>query len=177
MRDFSQKAKIKKKIIGLIPTMGYLHEGHMSLVRAARKECDEVVVSIFVNPAQFGSGEDFGTYPRDIERDKSLLKKENVDILFLPSGEEMYPEGFDTFIENEGPASKILCGSSRPEHFKGVTTIVAKLFNTICPDKIYKDVFMGKPPILFRAHNWAVYGLNEWRPLRWCASVQGNNNC
>ncbi|MDP8259312.1 MAG: pantoate--beta-alanine ligase [Candidatus Aadella gelida] len=137
MRDASQEAKKEKRTIGLVPTMGYLHEGHMSLVRAAREECDEVVVSIFVNPAQFGSGEDLGTYPRDIERDKKLLEKENVDILFLPQEEEMYPEGFDTFVENKGPASKILCGARRPGHFRGVTTVVAKLFNIIRPDKSY----------------------------------------
>lgn len=137
MRDLSREIRSQKKTIGLVPTMGYLHEGHLSLVRAARKECDIVAVSIFVNPAQFGEGEDLDRYPRDEKRDKQLLEKENTDVLFFPSDKEMYPEGYNTFVENKDPVSDILCGASRPGHFKGVTTVVAKLFNIISPDKSY----------------------------------------
>jgi len=126
-------AKRKGKNIGLVPTMGFLHEGHLSLVRLARKKCDFMVVSVFVNPAQFGPKEDFRKYPRDLNRDLSLLRKEGVDLVFNPSGREMYPDGFRTFVEVID-WSKILCGASRPIHFRGVTTVVLKLLNIIEPD-------------------------------------------
>ncbi len=126
----------KKKSIGFVPTMGYLHEGHLSLVRQSVKDNDLTVVSIFVNPTQFGPGEDFERYPRDIERDKRLLEKEKVDYLFFPTNEEMYPTGFKTFVE-VSELGKKLCGKSRPGHFRGVTTVVLKLFNIVQPDKAY----------------------------------------
>ncbi|MCX7995932.1 MAG: pantoate--beta-alanine ligase [candidate division WOR-3 bacterium] len=125
--------KNKKKIIGFVPTMGYLHEGHLSLIRIARKHSDYVVCSIFVNPIQFGPNEDFNRYPRDFKRDESLLKKEKVDLLFYPSVKEMYPEGYKTYVEVEG-LSSVLCGKSRPGHFRGVATVVLKLFNIVQPD-------------------------------------------
>ena len=125
-----------KTSVGFVPTMGYLHEGHLTLVRCAKLENDFVVVSIFVNPTQFAPGEDFKQYPRDTERDLGLLEKENVDIVFMPTAEELYPNGFDTWVEVKDITEK-LEGASRPDHFRGVTTVVAKLFNIVEPDRAY----------------------------------------
>jgi len=136
MKDYIKRRK-GKKIIGLVPTMGYLHEGHLCLIRRAKKECDEVVVSIFVNPTQFGPAEDYRTYPRDLERDKKLSYKEGVDVIFSPSVEEIYPQNFSTFVNVEGRLSSILEAASRPSHFKGVATVVTKLFNITSPDYAY----------------------------------------
>lgn len=136
MRDYSKKIK-GTRIIGFVPTMGSLHEGHLSLIRKARQECEEVVVSIFVNPAQFGKKEDYQRYPRDLSGDMRLSEKEGVGVIFAPSGEEMYPQGYSTFVEIEGSLSSILEGASRPGHFKGVATILVKLFNIINPDYSY----------------------------------------
>src|SRR6185295_4806496 len=125
--------------VGLVPTMGYLHEGHLSLLRAARAECDVVVMSLFVNPAQFGPGEDLDRYPRDEERDLRLAGEAGADFVWAPPVEEVYPEGFATHVAVEG-LTEILCGDpSRrgPEHFRGVTTVVAKLFNSVQPDVAY----------------------------------------
>ena len=133
MRKIVASAKRRGKTIGLVPTMGYLHEGHLSLVRLARRKCDILVVSIFVNPTQFGPKEDFGRYPRDLKRDLKLLKKENVDLVFNPSVREMYRKGHQTYVEVVD-WSKLMCGASRPIHFRGVTTVVLKLFNIIEPD-------------------------------------------
>lgn len=121
---------------GFVPTMGYLHEGHLSLVRAARAANDHVIVSCFVNPTQFGPGEDLERYPRDTERDLSLLRDERVDVVFMPSVEEMYPNGASTFVEVEG-ITDVLEGARRPGHFRGVTTIVAVLFNIVRPARAY----------------------------------------
>ncbi|MEE9198180.1 MAG: pantoate--beta-alanine ligase [Dehalococcoidia bacterium] len=122
--------------LGLVPTMGYLHEGHLALVRRARAENDLVAVSIFVNPSQFGPAEDYQTYPRDLQRDLALLEREGVDLVFAPSVEELYPPGFDTWVEMEGLAGR-LEGESRPGHFRGVVTVVAKLFNIVRPHRAY----------------------------------------
>ena len=122
--------------IGLVPTMGYFHHGHEALMQKARAENDIVVVSIFVNPTQFGQGEDFHNYPSDIERDTAVAQRNKVDYLFTPQDEEIYPDGFKTFVKVEG-LGDFLCGKVRPGHFKGVTTIVAKLFNIIEPEKAY----------------------------------------
>lgn len=122
--------------VGLVPTMGYLHEGHLSLVRRAREETDHVVVSIFVNPTQFGPREDLSKYPRDLDRDLSLLEPLGVDLIWIPTAEIMYPPGFQTWVEVEG-ITQPLEGSMRPGHFRGVTTIVAKLFNAVQPHKAY----------------------------------------
>ena len=122
--------------VGLVPTMGYLHEGHLSLVRRARKECDHVVVSIFVNPTQFGPKEDLSKYPRDLDRDLSLLNPLGVDLIWMPTAEIMYPPGFQTWVEVE-TITQPLEGTSRPGHFRGVTTVVAKLFNAVQPHSAY----------------------------------------
>jgi pantoate--beta-alanine ligase len=122
--------------VGLVPTMGYLHEGHLSLARQARKECASVVASIFVNPTQFGPQEDLAAYPRDLPRDLHLLEKEGVDLVWTPSIEVMYPAGFQTWITVEELTSR-LEGIQRPGHFRGVTTVVAKLLNAIAPQKAY----------------------------------------
>lgn len=135
-REMQEKAlalKREGKTISLVPTMGYLHEGHLSLVRAARAAADVLVVTIFVNPAQFGPSEDLDRYPRDLEGDLKLCEGEAVDIVFTPSAEDMYPEGYSTYVE-ENRLSRGLCGASRPGHFRGVATVVAKLFNIIQPD-------------------------------------------
>jgi len=124
------------KTVGLVPTMGALHEGHLSLIRQARRENDRVVVSIFVNPAQFGPKEDLKKYPRPLKKDLALCRKEGVDYLFHPSPEMMYPQGYRTFVEVEG-LSGLLCGRSRPGHFRGVATVVLKLFNLALPDTAY----------------------------------------
>ena len=124
------------RTIGLVPTMGYLHEGHLSLLRTARAECDVVVMSLFVNPTQFGPGEDFERYPRDEERDAELAAEAGVDLIWAPPVEEVYPEGFSTQVE-VGRLAEVLCGDPArrgPEHFRGVATVVAKLFNAVQPD-------------------------------------------
>jgi pantoate--beta-alanine ligase len=128
-----ERTQKRELAIGLVPTMGYLHEGHLSLVRIARKKCDFLIVSIFVNPTQFGPKEDFRRYPRDLRRDLRLLKMEGVDLVFYPSVREMYPAGYRTYVEVH-EWSRLLCGASRPTHFRGVTTVVLKLFNILAPD-------------------------------------------
>ena len=122
--------------VGLVPTMGYLHEGHLSLVRRARQDCDHVVVSIFVNPAQFGPREDLSKYPRDLDRDLSLLGPLGVDLIWMPTNEIMYPPNYQTWVEVE-EITRLLEGAMRPGHFRGVTTVVAKLFNAVQPHKAY----------------------------------------
>jgi len=130
--------EIKKKglTIGLIPTMGYLHEGHISLARKAKEQCRKTFMSIFVNPMQFGEGEDLEKYPRDLQRDIALAEKNGVDYIFAPEDREMYGEGHNTYIE-VGGITGIMCGKFRPGHFKGVATVVLKLFNIIPADKAY----------------------------------------
>ncbi len=122
--------------IGLVPTMGYLHDGHVALVRRAREESKTVVVTIFVNPTQFGPSEDFGCYPRAFERDVSILQAEAVDVVFAPSSAVMYPEGFSTWVEVEGITSRFE-GAIRPGHFRGVATVCSKLFNIVDPERAY----------------------------------------
>ncbi|OUM89681.1 MAG: pantoate--beta-alanine ligase [Bacillus thermozeamaize] len=124
------------KQIGLVPTMGYLHAGHLSLIRKAREECDCVVMSLFVNPLQFGENEDFDRYPRDFERDRTMAEEAGVDLLFYPSVEEMYPRRILTTVHVAGLTER-LCGRSRPGHFDGVATVVSKLFHIVCPDRAY----------------------------------------
>jgi pantoate--beta-alanine ligase len=149
MKIVSSKAELREALteprrrgrrIGLVPTMGYFHEGHLSLMRRAREDCDIVVVSLFVNPTQFGPGEDLDAYPRDEERDAKLALREGVDLLWTPDVDQMYPEGFATAVEVEGDLTGVLEGDPAhrgPSHFRGVTTVVAKLFNSVQPDVAY----------------------------------------
>jgi len=131
--DISKEARRAGKSVGFVPTMGALHQGHLSLVRTARAQADVVIASVFVNPTQFGPTEDFSKYPRDAEKDSAMLAAEKCDHLFLPSVEEMYPPGGTTWVNVEGLSEK-LDGRSRPGHFRGVTTVVSKLFNIVQPD-------------------------------------------
>lgn len=137
LRELLGEKRKHNLTVGLVPTMGYLHEGHLSLIRRAKAENGVVVVSVFVNPTQFGPNEDFDAYPRDIDRDYKLASQAGADIVFHPEAGEMYPPHSSTFVEVEGPITKVLCGSSRPSHFKGVTTVVNMLFNIVRPDKAY----------------------------------------
>jgi len=142
MQVVATKADLRRALatlprpLGLVPTMGYLHEGHLTLVRRARRENASVAVSIFVNPTQFGPHEDYRKYPRDLPRDLALLEPEGVDLVFTPTPEEMYPEGFQTWVE-PGPLAQRLEGASRPGHFRGVCTVVLKLFNLFRPERAY----------------------------------------
>jgi pantoate--beta-alanine ligase len=133
MREVSREARSNGKKIGFVPTMGFLHEGHLSLVRESRRACDVTFVSIFVNPTQFGPKEDLEKYPRDLTRDVEMLTNENVDYVFAPKVEEMYPEHFYTYVKVR-ELSERLCGATRPTHFEGVTTVVMKLFHIVDPD-------------------------------------------
>jgi pantoate--beta-alanine ligase len=142
MQSWSRRIHREGKSIGFVPTMGYLHEGHLSLMRKARKENDFLVISIFINPVQFGPKEDFQRYPRDFTRDKKLSKLCGVDIIFYPEAKDMYPINYKTYVNVED-LSNVLCGASRPGHFRGVTTVVLKLFNIVRPNVSYfgqKDV-------------------------------------
>ena len=136
MKRYSSSVHSENKSIGFVPTMGFLHEGHLSLIRRSVQDNDVAVVSIFVNPTQFGPNEDFASYPRDLERDLTLLENEKVDCVFTPDIEEMYPRDFSTYVCEER-LSQHLCGASRPGHFRGVCTVVTKLFNIIRPDRAY----------------------------------------
>jgi pantoate--beta-alanine ligase len=137
LRDALEPARREGGRIGLVPTMGYLHEGHLSLLRAARRRCDVVVMSLFVNPAQFGQGEDLDSYPRDEARDAGLAEQAGVDLIYAPPVEEVYPEGFATTVEVGAGLTEVLDGEPDqrgPGHFRGVTTVVAKPFNSVAPD-------------------------------------------
>ena len=126
-----------QKSVGLVPTMGFLHEGHLSLIRRAKTGNDIVVVSVFVNPTQFGPNEDFESYPRNILRDTEMAMGAGADVIFYPTVSEMYPNGSSTFVEVAGNITRVLCGASRPAHFRGVTTVVNMLFNIVKPDRAY----------------------------------------
>lgn len=132
MQMWVREARQARKVIAFVPTMGFLHEGHVSLMQEGKKRGDVLVVSIFVNPTQFGAGEDYGEYPRDLEGDKEKCLRVGADVIFVPSVKEMYPPDFQTFVTVE-KVTQNLCGISRPTHFRGVTTVVAKLFNIVKP--------------------------------------------
>ena len=134
MTAWSKKKHVVGDTIGFVPTMGFFHEGHLGLMRLAGQRSDRVVVSLFVNPTQFGPGEDLSSYPRDFERDQELADKVGADVLFVPETEAMYPKGAQTTVSVRG-LTEHLCGADRPGHFAGVTTVVSKLFNIVCPDE------------------------------------------
>jgi pantoate--beta-alanine ligase len=153
LREALALARREGRSVGLVPTMGALHEGHLSLLRAARERCDVVVMSLFVNPAQFRPGEDLTSYPRDEARDAELAAAEGVDLIYAPSVEEVYPEGFATTVAVGGGLTDVLDGDpSRrgPEHFRGVTTVVAKLFNTVQPDVAFFGQKDGQQAVVIR---------------------------
>lgn len=133
MQSFSKKQSLNGKSIGLIPTMGYLHDGHLSLIKIAKENCDTVVVSIFVNPTQFAPDEDLERYPRDFDNDKRLCEELHVDAIFVPEPDDMYQTNASTWVHEEA-LTNCLCGKSRPSHFRGVTTVVTKLYNAVLPD-------------------------------------------
>jgi pantoate--beta-alanine ligase len=140
LRAALAQPRLEGQTIGLVPTMGYLHEGHLSLLRAARAECDLVVISLFVNPTQFGPDEDLDRYPRDEQRDLDLAAEAGADVVYAPSVDEVYPADFATAVEVSGPLTEVLDGDPArrgPSHFRGVTTVVAKLFNSVGPDVAY----------------------------------------
>jgi len=136
MFNLTSSLKKQGRKIGFVPTMGSLHQGHLSLIQRARKETDEVIVSIFVNPTQFGQGEDYKKYPRDFRQDKKLATKAGADIIFAPSASDMYPKSYQTYVDVDS-ISEGICAAARPGHFRGVTTVVNKLFNIVQPDIAY----------------------------------------
>jgi pantoate--beta-alanine ligase len=136
IQAFRQARRALPATLGVVPTMGYLHQGHLALVRHAKAECDKVAVTVFVNPTQFGPNEDLARYPRDLQRDLDLLQQEGVDLVFAPSTAEMYPQPYRTFVEVEGVTAP-LEGARRPGHFRGVATVVCKLFNIVGADRAY----------------------------------------
>ncbi len=146
MQSQADELRRENKKIGFVPTMGYLHEGHLALVKKARDPSDVVVVSIFVNPTQFGPKEDLDKYPRDFERDRTLLESENTDIIFFPDAGQMYPQGYSTYVQVRG-LEDYLCGMSRKGHFIGVATVVSKLFNIVKP-------------------HYAVFGMKDFQQLK-----------
>jgi pantoate--beta-alanine ligase len=152
MRQVSRRALEEKHTLGLVPTMGALHQGHLSLVKACRSASELTVVSLFVNPAQFGPGEDFEEYPRDLEADRALLLREGVDILFSPGVDAMYPEGDSTIVQMPG-ISDILCGAFRPDHFNGVAKVVTKLFSIVRPDMAFFGAKDWQQAVLIRRLN------------------------
>jgi pantoate--beta-alanine ligase len=137
LRQAIKNTRQSQRSIGFVPTMGYLHEGHLSLMRRAKQENDVVVTSIFVNPAQFGPKEDLDVYPSNVDQDKNLMLKEKVDIVFIPTADQLYPAGYSTYVEVKGSLAQGLCGRSRPRFFRGVATVVTKLFNMVTPDRAY----------------------------------------
>lgn len=135
-QEYIALARGGRKSVGLVPTMGYFHRGHQSIMARAREENDLVVVSLFVNPTQFGPSEDLAAYPRDLDRDASMAREVGVDVIFNPSVDEMYPDGYSTYVNVEG-ITEGLCGAARPGHFRGVATVVLKLLNIVQPDRVY----------------------------------------
>jgi pantoate--beta-alanine ligase len=156
LREAIRKIKLERKTIGFVPTMGALHNGHLSIIRKARKENDLVVVSIFVNPVQFGPKEDYLKYPRNLKKDAGLCKREGVDIIFYPDVKEMYPAGYKTYVVVED-LGNVLCGRFRPGHFRGVATVVTKLFNIVLPDIAYFGQKDAQQAIIIKR---MVYDLN-----------------
>ncbi|MCP4611494.1 MAG: pantoate--beta-alanine ligase [Planctomycetes bacterium] len=171
IRSLIKAARDEGKIIGLVPTMGALHVGHISLIEAARKKCDYVVVSIFVNPTQFVPGEDFEKYPRPFEADLDICQKADVDAVFAPSPEEMYPEENITWVNVE-KITELLCGQFRPGHFQGVTTVCSKLFNIVAPDIAFFGQKDAQQVIVIKR---MVADLNMHLEISVCPTVRESN--
>jgi len=168
MRVFTREARSRGERVGLVPTLGALHQGHLSLVGRARAECGSVVVSIYVNPLQFGPREDFEAYPRDLERDTDLLRAAGCDVLFVPGDGEIHLPGHRTSVEVQG-MQDVLCGRSRPGHFRGVTTVVAKLLAIVQPDVAY---FGDKDAQQVRIIRWMARDLHEVAQIVSCPIVR-----
>jgi len=168
MQKVADRLREEGKSIGFVPTMGALHEGHFSLMERARRENEILVISIFVNPTQFGPGEDYRRYPRPFEKDRMLARRAGVDIIFYPSVSEMYDEGYSTYVEVEGLSNK-LCGLFRPGHFRGVASVVCKLFNIVKPDAAY---FGQKDYQQLRIVKKMVEDLNMEIEIRECSTVR-----
>jgi pantoate--beta-alanine ligase len=168
MQQLSRQWKARGESIGFVPTMGALHEGHASLIKQSVRQNDRTVVSIFVNPLQFGPQEDYARYPRTFKDDKRLCEKHGVDAIFFPSTNEYYPSGFDTYVEVQ-KLSRPLCGKSRPGHFKGVTTVVTKLFNSVLPDKAYFGQKDFQQAVIIRK---MVHDLNFPITIRICPIIR-----
>ena len=168
VQQLIKKAKSGGKTVGFVPTMGALHDGHRSLLRRCRLENDLVVLSVFVNPKQFVPWEDFAKYPRREQTDKKLAKKEKVDIMFVPSAKEMYPEGYLTYVEVE-KMTHVLCGKSRPGHFRGVATVVGKFLNIIMPDVLYLGQKDAQQATVL---TWMVRDLNFSVLVKICPTVR-----
>ena len=168
VQQLIKKAKSGGKTVGFVPTMGALHDGHRSLLRRCRLENDLVVLSVFVNPKQFVPWEDFAKYPRRERADKKLAKKEKVDIMFVPSAKEMYPEGYLTYVEVE-KMTHVLCGKSRPGHFRGVATVVGKFLNIIMPDVLYLGQKDAQQATVL---TWMVRDLNFSVLVKICPTVR-----
>lgn len=168
MREEIDDLRKKGYIIGFVPTMGYLHKGHIGLIRKAKDECDRVALSIFVNPTQFGPAEDLKTYPRDFKKDCQLAEKEGIDYIFYPSEEELYGSGYKTFVEVKD-LSKIMCGRVRPDHFRGVCTVVLKLFNIVNPHKAYFGEKDYQQLVIIKK---MVKDLNLFIEIRSCPTVR-----
>ena len=147
--EMRQSCRASGRTLGLVPTMGALHDGHLSLVDQAREDCASVAVSIFVNPTQFGEGEDFTEYPRDLDADLEMLRRRGVDLVFVPDVSEVYPPGFDTWVD-VGPIAGRLEGAARPGHFRGVATVVAKLFGIVQPERAYFGQKDGQQTVVVR---------------------------
>jgi pantoate--beta-alanine ligase len=168
MQDHSDRLRHQGDRIGFVPTMGFLHEGHLSLMRRAREENQALVVSIFVNPTQFGPDEDYDSYPRDLEKDASLCREVGCDVLFTPGVDEMYPQGSVTTVSVAG-MTETLCGASRPGHFDGVTTVVCKLFNIVRPHAAY---FGLKDYQQYRVLFQMVYRASDYPGRGWTGHEQ-----
>lgn len=168
VRDLIGKVRLEGKTVSLVPTMGALHVGHISLIKAAKSQSDFVVVSIFVNPTQFGPNEDFKRYPRPVEKDQNICKDCGVDVVFKPSEEQMYPEPNLSWVNVEG-ISKSLCGKSRPRHFRGVATVCAKLFNIVTPDMAFFGQKDAQQAAIIKT---VVRDLNIPAEIRICPTVR-----
>ena len=168
MKDWSRQARASGRTLGLVPTMGALHKGHISLLEESRRQCDVSVMSIFVNPTQFGPAEDFNKYPRQLDDDSAMAAAAGCDAVFVPSAQDMYPHNYASYVTVESLGKK-LCGASRPDHFRGVATVVLKLFNIVCPDAAFFGQKDAQQAIILRR---MAADLNLFLTIRVCPTVR-----